>query len=132
MLVREALVAAVAWALPSADPGARAPRATWIIDSVDHLSRFLDRPADLAREAEDVVARRRPAGAGALVAERNALLVGLTTILGSLSDALDCAWGLATRLLAEVIAEQTLSPFGQLPPRPACSDVMATAPAGCC
>ncbi len=114
---RELLVASLAVAIPGCDLSQPDGRARWLIDSVTELVGLLRAPSELA-----AAARRRAAmfpcqgSAPTFRVDGRAFLRAAASSIGpSWSPREDRAWRQAWLLLADVLAEQSLSPFADPP-----------------
>ena len=110
------LVASLAVALPGCDLSQPDGRARWLIESVIELVGLLRAPSELA-----AAARRRAAmfpcegSAPTFSVDGRAFLRAAASIGPSWSPRDDRAWRQAWLLLADVLAEQSLSPFADPP-----------------
>jgi hypothetical protein len=110
--LRDSLVASLSASLPGCDLSQADARARWLIDSVTELVGLLRAPSDLA-----AAARRRAAmfpcdrSGPTFSVDGRAFLRAAAAIGPSWSPRDDSAWRQAWLLLADVLAEQSLSPF---------------------
>jgi hypothetical protein len=88
-------------------------RAEWIMQTVDRLVPLLASPTQLPPAAKEMVARRGKVTSADLIAARDALLAGLSHVLGDLSPPTLVAWHQACGLFADVIAALIVNPFAR-------------------
>jgi hypothetical protein len=91
-------------------------RADWIIGTVDCLHVMLASPNRLAVAAIEMAERRKAVTSADLQSDRDALMAGLETVLGPLSEDCTMAWHRACGLFADVIAGLIFNPFRERKP----------------
>jgi len=97
---------------PAGDGEERAARAARILDAVDRLHPLLAHPAELEREAEDLIGEWAQWTLDRRAETEAALLHGLAAALGPLPDETGAAWRAALDLFHEILAQLVLRPFG--------------------
>lgn len=109
---RAELHRAVAAALPAGDGEERAARAARILDAVDRLHPLLAHPAELEREAGDLIGEWAQWTLDRRTETETALVHGLATTVGPLPADWRTAWLAALDLFHEILAQLVLRPFG--------------------
>lgn len=113
---RDSLVASLAGALPGCELSQSDGRARWLIDAVTELVGLLRAPSELAAAARRHAAMFPCHGsAPTFTVDGRAFLRAGAAIDPSWSARDDRAWRQAWLLLADVLAEQSLSPFADPP-----------------
>ena len=114
--LRDSLVASLSASLPGCDLSQADARARWLIDSVTDLVGLLRTPSELGAAARRRAATFPCAGsAPTFNVEGRAFLRAAASIGPSWSPSDGRAWRQAWLLLADVLAEQLLSPFADPP-----------------
>ena len=113
--LRDSLVALLAVSLPGCDLSQPDGRARWLIDSVTELVGLLRAPSELAAAARRRAEMFPCEGPAPTFAVDGRAFLRAAAIGPTWSPRNDRAWRQAWLLLADVLAEQSLSPFADPP-----------------
>ncbi len=98
-------------------PAVAHARAQWLVDAVAELVDLLAAPSQLATRARELAATLPDSGlAPSFLLDGNAWMCAAGAISPTWSDRSAHAWRQAWLLLSEVLAEDSLSPFGRPSP----------------